>query len=136
MPLYTGATTQQVGQLFDERTFVNVPTLGAAGTAERVRRHIAADPTSPSPLLDTPPLSEASLRRFFSWHPSVWEAGYGDDLRVRILNSMARLCHTRRHSSGSEQDSGSRIRVAEADTDRASPFKDGAKPQRRQSTAR
>jgi len=45
-------------------------------------------------MLREEPLVPGALRRFFSWHPSVWPVA-GDSLRMDILCAVQRLCRAR-----------------------------------------
>eukprot|EP00421_Protoceratium_reticulatum_P009294 CAMPEP_0168361786 /NCGR_PEP_ID=MMETSP0228-20121227/2842_1 /TAXON_ID=133427 /ORGANISM="Protoceratium reticulatum, Strain CCCM 535 (=CCMP 1889)" /LENGTH=355 /DNA_ID=CAMNT_0008374467 /DNA_START=197 /DNA_END=1266 /DNA_ORIENTATION=+ len=93
VPVYAGSS--QVGQVFNTDSFIQVDMSYDAARHEAAKRVIAAshDKERYSKLQhrDKPVVSDAAMKRFFTWHPDVW-ATYGDGLRQEVLHEALRFC--------------------------------------------
>ncbi|CAK0802244.1 unnamed protein product [Prorocentrum cordatum] len=89
IPVYAGC--DQAPDVIDPRSYLLLkPGQNDQEVAERVV-HALMDPAEYDRMMMESAISEAQLRRFFSWHPAVWPA-YGDGLRRRIVAELQRLC--------------------------------------------
>ena len=102
VPVYAGA--REVAEVFERGSFVPLAGVGRRGARfdERARavaarvvdllRPGAERSASYARLRAAPAVSDAALRRFFSWHPAVWPT-HGDSLRRLIVGELARHCN-------------------------------------------
>lgn len=93
IPIYAGA--RQVSQIIDPRAFFHViPTRNNSATIISQVSHLLRNSTAYEEYIAKRPsqvISESSMKRFFSWHPAVWDQ-FGDDLMRDILSSLTELC--------------------------------------------
>mmetsp|Transcript_30515 Transcript_30515/g.72161 ORF Transcript_30515/g.72161 Transcript_30515/m.72161 type:complete len:435 (+) Transcript_30515:122-1426(+) len=97
VPIYFGAQPELLDQVFVPDTYI----LTSMRKEERHKKSLelftaaAEDPRLYERLLhrSEPLVTEASMRRFFSWHPDVWPH-FGDELRRRILMAALKKCKT------------------------------------------
>jgi hypothetical protein len=100
IPIYGGAS--QITEMLQPGSFVNA-NRGHRSAVKEVLG-LLSSPGKLHHMQQTPALSDEAMRRFFSWHPSVWPT-HGDSLRLRILQEILNKCtdleslkHTHKHT--------------------------------------
>jgi len=84
LPIYRGA--KQIEQIFLPGSFLS------EWNAKTRMLTLLEEPEELRRLQTEPVISEAAMRRFFSWHPSVWPY-FGDAMRADIWKAIAKHCH-------------------------------------------
>jgi hypothetical protein len=87
VPVYMGAS--EVGQVFRPDSFISA-NEDMDGALDRMME-LLKDSKKYEAMQNAPAVSDASMRIFFSWHPSVWPT-HGDELRKRIIGSALEAC--------------------------------------------
>jgi len=89
IPIYAGAS--QISTVFNNNAFLQVQFGdNEIGTVDEIIRMLQ-DEQSLNAIRQYDIVSEFSIRRFFSWHPSVWQK-YGDQLRRDIWAEILQKC--------------------------------------------
>jgi len=94
IPIYSGAS--QIHQLLQKDRFFFMENISDAEATARQVVDILNNRSSYNSMfadmvLKNGVVSDAVMRRFFSWHPAVWPT-HGDALRHDILVELAKLC--------------------------------------------
>mmetsp|Transcript_101263 Transcript_101263/g.269247 ORF Transcript_101263/g.269247 Transcript_101263/m.269247 type:complete len:440 (-) Transcript_101263:52-1371(-) len=97
VPIHMGAALDQLETVFKPGSFIYASIRDKQTLQNALNLFVAAakDEKLYESLLHRwePVVTEASMRRFFSWHPAVWPH-FGDELRQRILRAALRLCRS------------------------------------------
>jgi hypothetical protein len=79
-------------QIFARNSYIAVDsTEDGIRAGAQTMVELLADPQRWDSIRRQPSISEQTLRRYFSWHPAVWES-HGDQQRRQILDEVLKLC--------------------------------------------
>jgi len=90
VPIYGGATFQQISEIYNSEAFLYVTGENMQEVAGQVIK-ILGDDSELRRKQRVDAVTEDGMRRFFSWHPAVWNE-FGDQLRQDIWSHLRRLC--------------------------------------------